>query len=420
MAPPVESAGQPPAEAPDAGPSRSMSPLVPLFLTVLVDVLALTIVLPLLPFLAQRYGASPFVATSLFASFSICQFVSGPILGRISDRVGRKPTLLVSQLGTFVGLLLVGLTSRLELLFVGRMIDGLTAGNLTIAQAYITDVTHRDNRTKAFGLIGIAFGVGFLIGPALSGVLGKHLGYHAPFLFAAALSALSVTLTATLLPALPPKGKPGPRETRLELFRRFMAKSETKGRILELFFFTWSFSTLTSGLALFLERRMQYDVAQVGYIFAFSGLVGGSMQGAIGKLAKRLGEAKLSLLGLGLMAAGYAILAGASTLSVLLVATAVGGVGSAFTRPALTTMLTHTVDESEHGLALGLSQSGASIAQTIGPLVGGFLIGRGLLSGWALLACGIASAAFLVRGRFPAGHAVESSPPGHGPDASST
>jgi MFS family permease len=381
---------------------RSSSPLLALFLTVLVDVLALTIVLPLLPFLAQRYGASPLVATSLFACFSVCQFFSGPVLGRISDRVGRKPTLLVSQLGTFVGLLLIGLTNRLELLFVGRIIDGLTAGNLTIAQAYITDVTRPENRTRAFGLIGIAFGVGFLIGPALSGVIGKHLGYHAPFLFAAGLSALSVTLTATLLPALPPKGKDKPHETRLELFRRFMSNLDTRGRILELFFFTWSFSTLTSGLALFLERRMSYDVAEVGYVFAFSGIVGGSMQGVIGRLARRIGEGKLSLVGLGLMGVGYVVLSQTSALSTLLVATAIGGVGSAFARPALTTLLTHTVHESEQGLALGLSQAGASIAQTVGPLLGGWLIEAGHLSGWAFLAGGLSAAAFGVRAVLPA------------------
>src|SRR5262245_58399052 len=139
------------------------SPLFPIFLTVFVDVLGLTLVLPLLPYYAEHFGASPLVVGLLAASYAVCQLISGPILGRISDRVGRKPTLLVSQAGTFVGFLVLGsaepLATRLavptlSLLFLSRIIDGFTAGNLTIAQAYISDVTKPENRTKAFGLIG--------------------------------------------------------------------------------------------------------------------------------------------------------------------------------------------------------------------------------------------------------------------------
>ena len=147
-----------------------MGPLAPIFLTVLVDVLALTIVLPLLPFYAQELGASKTVVGLLFASFSVCQLFSGPVLGRLSDKLGRKPVLMVSQLGTCAGLVIMAFAQRIEWLFVGRMLDGLTAGNLSIAQAYIADVTKPEKRTRAFALIGIAFGLGFLIGPAFAGV----------------------------------------------------------------------------------------------------------------------------------------------------------------------------------------------------------------------------------------------------------
>lgn len=152
------------------------SPLTPIFLTVLVDVLAMTLVLPLLPFYAQHFGASPLVVTVLTASFAACQLISGPILGRISDSAGRRPTLLVSQMGTFIGFLILGGANSLWMLFAGRIIDGLTAGNLSIAQAYISDVTEPENRTKAFALIGIAFGAGFLLGPAASGFLAHRFG----------------------------------------------------------------------------------------------------------------------------------------------------------------------------------------------------------------------------------------------------
>ena len=405
----------PSASASPAEPAGTRgSPLLPLFLTVLVDVLALTIMLPLLPFMAKKYGASPLVVTSLFASYSVCQFISGPMLGRVSDRIGRKPTLLFSQAGTFVGLLVLAFANRLEFLFVGRMIDGLTAGNLSIAQAYITDVTKPENRTRAFGLIGVAFGTGFTLGPGLAGIASKHFGENAPVLVAAGLSLLSVILTATLLPALPPKNAGMP--SRRELFERYMTKGPTRGRLLEMFAFIWSFSTLTSGLALVMSARFDYGVEQVGYLFTYVGVVGGLVQGGLGRAAKALGEARLSLIGLACMVVGYLALAWAGSLAPLLIALGIGAVGSAVTRPALTTLITKTVLPQEYGLALGINQSLNSIALVFAPLVGGYLIGRGALSQWALVAALFASAAMALRVLLPidsqASAKPSDSPPG--------
>ncbi|MFO0616044.1 MAG: MFS transporter [Polyangiaceae bacterium] len=383
----------------DAGvapPTTRGSPLLPLFMTVLVDVLALSIMLPLLPFMATRYGASPFVADLLFASFSACQFISGPFLGWISDRVGRKPTLVVSQLGTFAGLLVLAFANRIELLFVARMIDGLTAGNLSIAQAYITDVTRPENRTRAYGLIGLAFGIGFLIGPAASGWLAQRFDYGVPPLVAAGLSLLSVVLTVTLLPANKPKHF-GPRPSRAELLRRYFAAGETRGRLLEMFAFVWSFSTLTSGLALVLHARMGYEIREVAYCFAYTAIVGGSITGALKRASARFGEHRLSLAGLGLMFAGSVLLAYADNLGLLLVALGVGSLGSSVVRPALTTMLTSTVPEHEHGLALGISQALNSIALTLAPILGGLLITGGDYGLWAVDAAAFAALAIALR-----------------------
>lgn len=381
------------------GPSPAgRSPLVPLFMTVLVDVLALSIMVPLMPFVATRYGASPLVAGLLFTSFSLCQFISGPILGRISDRVGRKPTLVVSQLGTCAGLVVFALAERIEVLFIARMIDGLTAGNLSIAQAYITDVTRPENRTKAFGLIGLAFAFGFLVGPAASGILADKVGYSAPPLVAAGLSALSVVLTVTLLP--PNKPIPGPRPSRTELFRRYLARGETRARLVEFFGFAWSFSTLTSGLSLFLKERVGYGIATVAYLFAYSAVVGGTMQGGLGRLAKRFGEHRLSVLGLALMVAGYVALMFADDLPLLLLGLGVGSVGSSVARPALTTMLTNSVPEQEHGLALGINQASNSVALTLAPILGGLLITEHAFAAWAgvaaLFAAGAVAARYLL------------------------
>jgi DHA1 family tetracycline resistance protein-like MFS transporter len=377
------------------------SPLFPIFLTVLVDVMALTLVLPLLPYYAQHFGASPVVVTALAASFSACQLISGPILGRISDRVGRKPTLLVSQMGTFVGFLILGSAHTLWMLFLGRIIDGLTAGNLSIAQAYISDVTKPENRTKAFALVGIAFGTGFLVGPAISGFLGHRYGYEAPAFMAAALSLTSILVTWLVLPepARAPAsvregeaasakeaaaaGEPGGR---LAGALRFLRRPAPRIRLLEFLAFSLSFSTLIGGLALFLERRFSFNVEQTGYIYAFSGLVGGLMQGGIGRLAKRLGEEKLALAGFVAMALGYGLLSVAFKMPVLLALTAISAAGSAVVRPALTTLLTKSVDRSEQGLVLGVSQSLSSSASIVGPMIAGFLIEHRRLGSYGLTA----------------------------------
>jgi MFS family permease len=378
-----------------------LSPLIPIFLTVLVDVLALTVVLPLLPFYAEQFQASPSVIGVLLASFSVCQLVSGPVLGRLSDRLGRKPVLLVSQLGTFSGLCILASAQSLTWLFVGRMIDGATAGNLSIAQAYIADVTAPEKRTRAFGLVGIAFGIGFLIGPAMAGTVAKHHGNHAPFVLAAALSLASATMTAALLPKVPPRQAPGDaRERGLAAARRILSQAAPRQRLLEFFTYLLSFATLTGGLAMFLQRRLSYDVSHVGYVFAYAGLVGGLAQGGIGRLAHALGEDRLSAAGVAAMTGGYVVLGFAYDAAGLAVAMTLASLGAAVVRPSLTTLLTRAVPESDRGLTLGVSQSLASIAQASGPLLGGWLIQRGWLGAWAHAAATFAAATLAVRWLF--------------------
>lgn len=372
--------------------SMKRAPLLPIFLTVFVDVLGLTLVLPLLPFYALHFGASPFVVGCLAATYAVCQLVSGPILGRISDQVGRKPTLLASQLGTFVGFLVLGFANALWMLFASRIIDGSTAGNLSIAQAYISDATKPEERTKAFGFIGIAFGTGFLLGPAVSGWLAKHHGYAAPAFAAAGLSFLSIVLTATMLPNQVPATGGGAGAPRRSLaFGRFLGRPRPRRRLLEFFAFTTSFSTLIGGLALYLKARFGFDVERTGYVYALSGLVGAAVQGGIiGRLARSLGEARLSLYGFLCMTAGYAFLGAAYGLPLLVVLIVVAALGSAVTRPALTTLLTRSVESDEQGAVLGVSQSLAGISQIMGPVVAGFLIGHGWLAAYGLVAAGAA------------------------------
>lgn len=393
-------------EAPKVG--FLQSPLLPIFLIVLVDVFGLTLIIPLLPAYAKSFGATDIEVGFIYAAFAICQFVAGPIIGRISDRVGRRPVLIVSQLGTFVGFLILGAANTLGLIFLSRIIDGLTAGNLSIAQAYISDVTKPSERTKAFGLIGIAFGEGFLLGPAVSGFLSKY-GYHVPAFLAAGMSLTSVICTATLLPKVEPLHAHAlddeARPSRWEQFSSFFSRPEPRARLLEFFLFIFSFSMIVGGgFALFMYHRFGWGPEEVGYIYAFSGLVGGLVQGgALGRLVKRLGEERLSTLGFITMGIGYGLLGLVHHVWFLLVTVVLAGFGSAVTRPALTTLLTKSVGPREQGAVLGVSQSVASVAQILGPIVAGWLIQHELFTpyGVAAGALSLAGALFGFRRRVP-------------------
>jgi MFS family permease len=371
--------------------------------------------LPLLPFYAEHFGATPFVATTLLATYAAAQLVAGPILGKVSDRVGRKPVLLVSQMGSFFAFLILGSANGLAMLFVGRLIDGLTAGNLSIAQAYISDVTKPEDRTRSFALIGIAFGSGFLIGPMLSGEMVHRVAmfapehqYGAPAFMAAGLSLLALILTATLLPGqealdrIKRRTHAGAADAPAAVVRRFafgrlLREPLPRKRLLQFFAFVVSFALLNGGLALFLERQFGFGSRQTGWVYGLSGLVGGIIQGgAMKRLVGRFGEARLALLGFGAMAVAYPLLGVTRAVPVLVVLVVLSGFGVAVVRPCLTTLITKSVSRAEQGEALGTSQSLASIAQIVGPETSGLLIQHGLLVAYGVVAGLVATVGFVL------------------------
>jgi MFS transporter, DHA1 family, tetracycline resistance protein len=379
------------------------SPLLPIFLIVSVDVLGLTIILPLLPFYAEKYGASPAVVGLLVSSYAVCQLISGPMLGRWSDHMGRRPLLLVSQLGTFIGFLILAYANALWLIFLSRVIDGLTAGNLSLAQAYISDVTKPEDRAKSFALIGIAFGMGFLIGPAISGFLVQY-SYQYPIFAAAALSATSILATYFLLPSgAPTAGDPlTPRKfTVLDWgnYLRYFRQPGLAPLLWQFLAFALTFSMFMSGFPLFAERRFNwhnqpFGPKEVGYVYAYLGLLGVILQGGlIGPLVKIFGEPNLVRAGFFCGMAGLAALGFTYGVLPLLLVAAVASSGMGAIRPALTSLITQKAARSEQGVVLGLTQSLNSIAAIVAPAVGGLLIDHSLLAPWALLAAGISGAA---------------------------
>jgi MFS family permease len=384
-------------------PAVRRSPLFPIFLIVLVDVFGLTLVIPLLAFYAEHFGATPMMATALVSTYAACQFFAAPFLGNLSDRFGRKRLLLVSQLGTFVGFLVLARADALWIVFLGRAIDGVTAGNLTIAQAYISDNTTKQQRTMAFAMIGIAFGVGFFLGPAISGTLAHAYGLAAPIYLAAALSFTSIMCTAFLLPTESATRAPEAEASSLPAGRRpspfafgtyamYFSRPILGGLFVQFLFFSIAFSTFTSGFALFAERRFTWEghpftTREVGFVFAYVGFLGILIQGGlIRRLVPKFGEPVLVAVGFLSMAAGYAALSQVSAIGALLAVSTVSSFGNAILRPALSGLITHASARGEQGVVLGLTQSLGSIAQIGAPLLGGFLIGKGQLPAWALVA----------------------------------
>jgi MFS family permease len=374
-----------PEGPPKTNPGPGGRPLLAIFLTVLADVFALTLVLPLLPFYARELGATDVQVGLVFATFAAFQLVSAPALGRLSDRIGRKPVLLASQAGTLVGLCVLGAATSLPMLFLGRAIDGATAGNLGIAQALIADVTKPEERTRAFGLIGIAFGLGFLVGPAASGWLAQHHGMGAPPAAAAVFSLASIVST-WLLVREPARTRSASAEPRLAAFSRILSNPGPRRRLGQLFAYALAFAQLTGGLGLYLSLRFGWGVEEVGYVFAFSGLCGALAQGGIKRAVLWLGEARLAASGFILMSCGYATLSVAATVPWLLFAAGTAALGAAVTRPAVTSLLTSEVGAEDHGAVLGVGQTLTSLAQLVGPVVAGAALGSRSPRLWALSA----------------------------------
>src|SRR5260370_392317 len=285
------------------------SPLLVIFITVFIDLIGFGIVIPVLPYYAEgtHFGATPSQVGLLFASYSVMQLVFAPVLGRLSDKYGRRPVLLVSLLGTALGFLMFGFATTLWMLFLGRIIDVISGGNISTAQAYIADITTKENRAKGMGLIGAAFGLGFIFGPAIGGILSRW-GINVPFLFAGSLAFGNAILLYFTLPETVPPEHPSPVSPAAgPAWRQLIdsLKPPRLGFVLTIYFLSIvAFSIMTTVFSLFLMFRLGYDAFHNGWVFAFVGIVSSIIQGGfIGLLVKRFPEPFLVIAGALLLSA---------------------------------------------------------------------------------------------------------------------
>jgi MFS transporter, DHA1 family, tetracycline resistance protein len=360
------------------------SPLIVIFTTVFIDLVGFGIVIPVLPFYAEgtAFNATPRTVGLLFASYSIMQLIFSPILGGLSDKYGRRPVLLLSIIGTGIGFLVLGLATTLWMLFIGRILDGITGGNISTAQAYIADVTTEENRAKGMGLIGAAFGLGFIFGPAIGGIL-SHWGIHVPFFFAAALCFANAILLFFTLPETVTADHPAKHSAaRGRSLGHIIAslKQPKLAFILVIYFlFIVAFSIMTTSFSLYTMFRFGYDAQHTGYLFAYVGLIAVIIQGGlIGRLVKRFGEVPLVTFGalcfaISLFAVPF-VGPAAGGLGALLIGGGIFSMGNSLATPALTSLASKSAGPAQQGVVLGVTQSTASLARAVGPTLAALLI----------------------------------------------
>ncbi len=367
---------------------RKRSPLLVLFLVVMIDLIGFGIVLPLLPRYAEQYDAGPATQGLLMAAFSAMQFLIAPLWGRLSDRYGRRPILMIGLVGSVIAYTTFAFANSLTLLFVSRIAAGAFGATIGTAAAYIADVTTQEQRGRGMALIGAAFGLGFTIGPAIGG-LSHGWSPHAPGLIAAGLSAGALLLAVG---SLPEPARHAERAQRKLLdttaIRHALATPTVPVVLLLQFVATFAFANFEGTLSLFTDKRWGYDESENGVIFTFVGLSLVIAQGAIvRRIMPKVGETNLVIGGALLMAIGLSGVAWAPTLVPLLIALFTAVLGFSMVTPSLTSLLSLRTSPSTQGEILGLGQSMLSLARVLGPFVGNVLFGvRPTLPEWTATA----------------------------------
>ena len=362
-------------------------PLVVIFLTIFVNLVGFGIIVPLLPFYAQTFGASPLIIGLLFASFSLAQLIAAPLLGSLSDRWGRRPILLFSLFGTVVSFVMLAVAGSLAMLFAARIVDGLSGGNITTARAYIADITAERDRARAFGILGAAFGLGFIVGPAL-GAAFSHISYTAPVWAAAAITVVAMALAFFWLPETVHRATAGGGAPWRAL-RGVTTRPGLRLLLLVDFVYWTSFAVYTTTFAMFGARRFGFGAAETGYMLAAFGLLGAIVQGfMVGPVVQRLGERRTLIFGLLCAATGWGGSALTHSLPVFTAMLIPAAIGIGLCNATLSALVSNSAGRDEQGRVQGAAGALESLGRTIGPVWGNGslqLLGEGAAYGSAAI-----------------------------------
>ncbi|PPR75738.1 MAG: Tetracycline resistance protein, class C [Alphaproteobacteria bacterium MarineAlpha3_Bin4] len=354
-----------------------------LFLIVVIDLIGFGVIIPLLPFYGEYYQAAPATVGLLMATYSFAQFLAAPFWGRLSDRTGRRPVLLISLCGAALSYVWLGFADSLWMLFAARAMGGFMAGNISTAFAYVADVTTRENRARGMGVIGAAFGLGFIIGPAVGGLLAGpdpvNADFQRPAFAAAGFSFAALVLALFLLKeSLSEETRKRlaqqPPRTRIQLFRQALSRPNVALLIGMSFLATFAFAGLEATFAMWSRRQFGWGPEQNGYLFAFVGLLGAIVQGRmVGGLVRRFGEARLIVQGAAALCTGVLLIPLASNLPLLVVAITIAAYGFSIISPSLNSLISLQVGDDEQGGVMGVTRSATTLARVLGPAWAGLL-----------------------------------------------
>jgi len=348
-----------------------------IFIIQITETLGFSLILPLLPFYAQSLGATPFQIGLILTSFSLCQFISSPILGHLSDHYGRKPLLIFSQLSTLISFIVLGFADTLYLIFLSRIIDGILGSNFTIAQAYLSDISSKKNRSKVFGLSGVAFGIGFLIGPAIGGFLSK-IDYSIPAFLAGFFSLITIFTTSFFLKETVEKKEKIKISLKIFHFQRFkyyFSKENIRQSLIILFTYLLGHVIWVSNSALFAKKQLNFGPSQMGYVLAYIGFLSIILRGfLLGKLINLFQEIQLQKTAIILAFTGLLVSSFASNWKLFMISLTFFAVGAGLLRPLLLGDISRQVSSKKQGEILGITNSLDSFSRIIGPMIGGAII----------------------------------------------
>src|SRR5215813_12281948 len=344
-------------------------PLLIIFLTIFVNLIGFGIIIPLLPFYAEKFGATPLVIGLLFAIYSLCQLLASPALGDLSDRWGRRPILIFSLLGTVVSFVMLAMAHSIVMLFLARIVDGLSGGNISTARAYVADITEPKDRARAFGLIGAAFGLGFIMGPALSGMLA-HVSYTAPIWAAAALTLVAALMALIWLPETVHRTQAGTGNP-LSYLPALLQRPAMR-RVLTVDFIYWfAFSIFQTTFALFAQRRFQFDASRTGYFMAGFGVLGAIIQGGfIRPIVRRTGDKSMFMAGVLFSIVGLVAAAASHSVTLFAISLVPLAFGMGFGHPTVSSLVSRAGRGDEQGRVQGAASAVESLGRTLGPVWG--------------------------------------------------
>lgn len=351
----------------------SKSALILIFLIVFIDLLGFGIIIPILPQCARDFGASPSLVGFLLMSYSLAQFFMTPFWGRLSDKMGRRPILLVSLAASTLGYLIWGFAGSLLMLFVSRVVAGLGNANIAVAQAYISDVTSVENRARGMGMIGAAFGLGFTLGPAIGGALSQF-GFHSVGFAAAACSFVALVLAVLKLPEPESRSKAGEERYGLEpaFYWQTLSNPLLSTSLLIFFIATFAFANMETTVALLAADWYGFGKTEISWLFTFIGFVMVMVQGGlIGRLSKKCSEAKLIGAGAVIVSAGLLLTVLLRSVPGLYAAMALLAIGISLLNPANQSLTSKLSDSKNVGGVLGVGQSLSTLGRVLGPVAGG-------------------------------------------------